>query len=55
MNDINNLINFFFITFSINFFVTIYSIYSFLDFKIFQNKQGLKLDIMKESLLNQNK
>ena len=50
MKDIKNLINFFFITFIINFLITIYSIYNFLDFEIFQNKQGLKLNIKKEDL-----
>lgn len=50
VNDINKLIDFFFITFIINFFVTFYSIYNFLDFIIFQNKQGLKLNIKKEAL-----
>ena len=50
VNNIKNLINFFFITFIINFFVTFYSIYNFLDFEIFQNKQGLKLNIKKEAL-----
>lgn len=48
--DITKLINFFFITFIINFFITIYSIYCFLEFKFFKNKQGLKLNIMKDSL-----
>ena len=50
VNAINNLINFFFITFSINFFITIYTIYNFLDIIIFQNKQGFKLDIKKSAL-----
>lgn len=50
MKDINKLINFFFITFIINFFITFYSIYCFLDFEIFQNKQGRKLDIKKDML-----
>ena len=45
VKDINKLINFFFITFIINFFITIYTIYNFLDFKVFQNKQGIKLNI----------
>ena len=47
VKDINKLINFFFITFIINFFITIYN---FLDFKVFQNKQGIKLNIKKNSL-----
>ena len=50
MIDINILINFFFITFIINFFIVFYTIYNFFDFEIFQNKQGLKLNIKKESL-----
>ena len=50
MEDIIKLINFFFITFIINFFITIYSIYNFLDFEVFQNKQGLKLKIKKDAL-----
>ena len=50
MKDINKLINFFFITFIIIFFITIYTIYNFLDFKVFQNKQGIKLNIKKNSL-----
>ena len=50
VKGINKLINFFFITFIINFFVTIYTVYNFLDFKIFQNKQGLKLNIKKQDL-----
>ena len=47
---INKLINFFFITFIIYFFVVFYTIYNFLDFEVFQNKQGLKLNIKKENL-----
>ena len=50
VSDINNLINFFFITLIINFFVTFYSIYIFFDFVIFQNKQGTKLNIKKDDL-----
>ena len=50
MKDINKLINFFFITFIINSFITFYSIYSFFDFEIFQNKQGIKLNIKKDML-----
>lgn len=53
VNDINNLINFFFITFIINLFITFYSIYIFLDFEIFQNKQGLKLNIKKDALYSE--
>ena len=55
MKNIKNLINFFFITFIINLFITFYSIYIFLDFEIFQNKQGLKLNIKKDALYSSNK
>ena len=50
VKDINNLINFFFITFIINIFTMIYTIYNYLDLEIFQNKQGLKLNIKRNSL-----
>ena len=50
VNDIKHLINLFFITFIINFFITFYSIYNFLDFEIFQKKQGIKLNIKKDAL-----
>ena len=50
VKDIKNLINFFFITFSINIFITFYSIYNFLNLEIFQNKQGMKLNIKKDAL-----
>lgn len=53
VKDINKLINFFFITFIINFFITFYSIYNFLDFEIFQKKQGTKLNIKKNALYSQ--
>ena len=53
-DNIQKLINIFFITFIINFFVSIYTIYLFFEIKIFQKEQGLKLKIKK--LLNeQNK
>ena len=55
VKNINKLINFFFITFIINFFTTFYSIYNFLDFEVFQNKQGLKLNIKKEALYTHKK
>ena len=42
---IHKLINIFFITFIINFFITIYTVYSFLEMKIFHNEQGSKLKI----------
>ena len=51
MIDIKNLIHLFFITFSIHFFLTVYSIYNFLDLKLFQNKQGKKLNIKKKDFL----
>ena len=50
VNIIDKQIRFFFITLIINLFITFYSIYNFLDFVIFQNKQGLKLNIKKETL-----
>ena len=50
MKGINKLINFFFITLIINFFITFYTIYNFLDFKLFQNKQGIKLKIKQEKI-----
>ena len=55
VNDIKNLINLFFITFIINFFITFYSIYNFLDFGIFQKKQGIKLNIKKDNLYLERK
>ena len=50
VNDIKNLINFFFIKFIINIFINLYLIYYFFDFKIFQKKQGLKLNIKKYTM-----
>ena len=50
MRDISKLINIFFITLIINLFITFYTIYNFLDFKVFQNKQGIKLKIKQEKL-----
>ena len=44
------LINFFFITLIINFFITIYTIYIFFEVKLFHNEQGAKLKIKKEDL-----
>jgi len=52
--NIYTLINFFFITFIINFFVSIYTIYNFFEFKILKNEQGSKLKLKKE-LLEKNK
>ena len=45
--NIIKLINIFFITFIINFFVSIYTIYLFFEIKIFRNEQGSKLKIKK--------
>ena len=45
MKSIKILINLFFITFIINFFITFYSIYNFINLNIFQKKQGTKLNI----------
>ena len=45
MKSIKVLINLFFITFIINFFITFYSIYNFINLNIFQKKQGTKLNI----------
>mgnify|MGYP002649168779 CR=1 FL=1 len=36
-----------------NFFITFYTIYNFLDFKLFQNKQGIKLKIKQEKINSQ--
>lgn len=41
------LIHCFFISFIINFFIVLYSIYSFLDIVIFHNIQGFRLKIKK--------
>ena len=45
----HKLIDIFFITFIINFSITIYTIYTIFEVKIFHNKQGVKLKI-EESL-----
>ena len=50
---IHKLINIFFITFIINFLITIYTIYSFFEFKVFHNEQGLKLRIKNNLEKNQ--
>ena len=53
MKSIKILINLFFITFIINFFITFYSIYNFINLNIFQKKQGTKLNIkLNELFLN---
>lgn len=49
VKKINKQINFFFITLIINFFITFYTMYNYLDSKIFQNKQGIKLKIKEEN------
>ena len=49
MKKINKQIHFFFITLIINFFITFYTMYNYLDSKIFQNKQGIKLKIKEEN------
>lgn len=41
------LIHCFFISFIINFFIVLYSLYSFLDIVIFHNIQGFRLKIKK--------
>ena len=53
VKDISKLINLFLITLIINSFITFYTIYNFLDFKIFQNKQGIKLKIKQEKINSQ--
>lgn len=45
MKNIKISIDFFFITFIINFFITFYSIYNFINLNIFQKKQGTKLNM----------
>ena len=42
---IHKLIDIFFITFIINFLITIYTIYTFFEIKVFHNEQGAKLKI----------
>ena len=48
------LINFFFITLIINFFITIYTIYIFIEVNLFHNAQGAKLKIKKEDLIQRD-
>lgn len=43
--NIIQLIDWFFLVFIFNLFVTLYSIYLFFDIKIFHNAQGSKLNI----------
>ncbi len=50
MINISKLINIFFISLIINFFITIYTIYNFFEIKVFHNEQGSKLKIKKQIL-----
>jgi len=50
--NISWLLIIFFLSFIINFFVTIYTIYLFFEIKIFNNGQGAKLKLKKQNLLN---
>ncbi len=50
-DGMETLINMFFITFIINFFIVCYSIYTFFDIKIFHNLQGSKLNIKKRNFM----
>lgn len=43
------LIHTFFISFIINLFIVLYSIYSFVNIIVFHNLQGLKLKVKKDS------
>lgn len=47
---IYRLVNIFFITFIINFFVSIYTIYNLFEVKIFYNEQGSKLKMKTDAL-----
>ncbi len=47
---IHKLINVFFITFIINLFVSIYTIYNLFEIKIFHNEQGSKLKMKADAL-----
>lgn len=47
---IDVLLNLFFITFIIYFFITFYSIYTFFEIYIFHNLQGSKLNIKKNNI-----
>lgn len=46
---ISKLINLFFITLSLNLFITLYSIYTYLEIKLFHNLQGSKLQLKKKN------
>ena len=49
-DNINKLINIFFISLIINFFVSIYTIYLFFEIKVFRNEQGSKLNLKKQTI-----
>ncbi len=49
-DNIKLLINLFFISLIINFFISIYTIYLFIEIKIFHQEQGSKLKIKKNLL-----
>ena len=46
---LNSLINIFFILYIISVLITLYSIYTFFDIKLFHNLQGSKLKIKQKS------
>ena len=46
-DNIKTLINIFFISLIINFFISIYTIYLIIEIKVFHNEQGSKLKIKK--------
>ena len=46
---LNTLFNIFFIIYIISFFITLYSIYTFFDIKLFHNLQGSKLKIKQKT------
>lgn len=50
VKTIEVLINFFFITLIINFFIIIYTLYNYFEIKLFQKEQGAKLQIKKNLL-----
>ena len=45
---INQLLDLFFILFIIQFFISLYAIYTFIEIKIFHHQQGSKLKIKQE-------
>ena len=53
-DGLNKLINIFFITLIINFFFFFYTIYIFLEIKVFHHKQGSKLEIKKQILSDED-